>query len=503
MTSLWQLTGPRIPSSPVAEVLPPGGGARFDTVVVGAGITGITTALLLSRAGQRVLVLEARTAGAVTTGNTTGKLSLLQGTVLSEIRSHSGDDALRAYVEANREGQAWLLRELDARGVTVERRTAYTYATGSEDLERLASEVDAARVAGLGVDETGEAGLPFAIAGALRLPEQAQLHPMVVLAELAAEMRERGGALVEHCRVRGADADEHGIRLETRLGDVTADACVLATGTPVLDRGMFFARHEPSRSFVSAYRLSEAAVPEGMHVSVDAPFRSLRSARDAAGDPVLVVGGGAHVTGRGGDTRRLLEEIDDWTRDRFGAAEGVVSWAAQDYRSHSRVPFTGAIPGGRGRIFAATGYNKWGMTNGVAAALALTADILGDAPEWARALREHQHGLEEAGDALRANAAVAGRLIGGWGGAEFSGPGAEQLQPGGGGGVMARDGLAPVGVARVDGRVCRVSGVCTHLGGILNWNAAERSWDCPLHGSRFAADGALLEGPAVDDLPQR
>lgn len=502
MTSLWRLTGPEI--HPFGFDAAGGDARRFDVVVVGAGLTGVAVAMLLARAGQRVLVLEARAAGAVTTGNTTGKLSLLQGTVLSEIRRHAGDEVLQAYVEANREGQAWLLRELGTRGLDVERRTAYSYATGARGLDDLAEELDASQLAGLPVEQTADPGLPFDTAGALRLEAQAQLHPMAVLAELAAELRERGGSLVERCRVRGVAADAHEVRVTAdRFGEIRADACVLATGTPVLDRGMFFARLEPSRSFVCAYRLPEEALPAGMHVSVDAPHRSLRTARDASGDPVLVVGGGGHVTGRGGDTLGLLAGIDEWTRDRFGIGSRVAWWAAQDYRSHSRVPFAGELPGGRGRIFAATGYNKWGMTNAIASALSLTASILGEAPEWARTLGEHQVGLADAGEALRANAAVAGRLVGGWAGAEIPGARAEQLELDEGEGAMTREGLAPIGVSRVDGRVCRVSGVCTHLGGVLEWNPAERSWDCPLHGSRFSPDGALLEGPAVDDLERR
>jgi len=495
MDSLWQRTGPRIPSDAFE-------GDRCDALVVGAGLTGLMSAVLLARAGLRVTVLEARRIGAVTTGGTTGKLSLLQGTVFSELRERAGDEVLQAYAEANREGQAWLLRELGTRGLPVDRREACTYATESSQLETLRREREAAESAGVPVAEAADAGLGFETAGALVLAEQAQVHPMVVLAMLADELREHGGRLVEGCRVRDVERGDGAVRVVSELGTIAAEFCVLATGVPILDRGMFFAKLEPTRSFVAAYRLERGAPPQGMYVSLGAPSRSLRTARGEEGEELLVVGGGSHVTGRFDDTREEAPALDGWTAGAFGPARRTHLWAAQDYRGHSRVPFAGPLPRGGDRIYAATGYNKWGMTNAVAAALTIAADILGGRLDWARALREHHLSLPEARDAALANAAVAGRLVSGWAGAQLHSA-ASAADPAEGEGVVASDGLAPVGVARVDGRLCRLSAVCTHLGGVLRWNAAERSWDCPLHGSRFAADGAVLEGPAVRPLDRR
>src|SRR5687767_8665197 len=163
----------------------------YDTVVVGAGLTGLVTALLLARSGQNVLVLEARHPGAVTTGNTTAKVTLLQGTFLSQLASQYSQKQVQAYVDANREGQAWLLRYLDEHGVPYQRRDAYTYAASPQGTEKLRAEVSAGTTAGLDMEYVRDAGLPFPVHGAVRLADQAQIHPMEVLDTLVSDIRGR------------------------------------------------------------------------------------------------------------------------------------------------------------------------------------------------------------------------------------------------------------------------------------------------------------------------
>ena len=495
MKSVW-LDTYEVPSAPSDEFVP---GAHYDTVVAGAGLTGLTTAVLLARAGQKVAVLEARTVGAVTTGNTTAKLSLLQGTTLSQIRRHQTDHVLRAYVDGNREGQAWLVRYLEERGVPFQRRAAWTYATTSKGASALRKELEAAHAADLPVVWSGDTELPYGTAGAITLPDQVQFHPMEVLGALVTELRERGGTLIEGVRITGA-----GIRspltVRTSEGPVRADRLVLATGIPVLDRGGYFAKVSPNRSYALTYRVPGApgSVPEGMYITADSPTRTLRTV-PVGEEELLLVGGNDHVTGRADSPRARLDDLEAWTQKWFPGAQRTHAWAAQDYTSVNLVPFIGTLPRGGGNIYLATGYNKWGMSNAVAAALALSAEILGGSVPWSQTLGRRISTPSDLLTALKFNGSVGLNAPKDWVKAELRE--LPERPPAEGEGVVGREHGRPVAVSTVDGTTCKVSGVCTHLGGVLRWNDAERSWDCPLHGSRFAADGSLLEGPAVKDLP--
>ncbi|WP_127819147.1 FAD-dependent oxidoreductase [Microbacterium sp. CPCC 204701] len=497
MDSLWRQTAPHIPDDPSA---PPKGST---VVVAGAGLTGLAVATILRRAGMRVAVVEARSIGAVTTGNTTGKLSLLQADVLTRIRAHAGDETLRAYVASNRAAQQWVQREFrSVPGVVAERR-AVTYTSSTDGVPAIDREFSASQAAGIPVERLRrpsreELGVPFDIEAALRLDGQFQLHPLRLLAELARRLRGDGVPIVTGCRLTDADVDDHGVTVESTRGEVRCTTLVLATGAVPLDRGLLFATLVPSRSFVVAYDLArEASVPNGMFLSLDDPSRSMRW-DDFGGTRVLTLGSGAHPTGRAERTSDLLSELDRWACSWWPGARRRTWWAAQDYRSVSHLPFAGVLPRTGGRIFAATGYDKWGMTNAIASALRIAGRILDRHEPWAAALDAHHAGMADIGEAVQANASVGSHLVADWvrtGVAPVRGD-----APAEGHGYVVRRGMSPVAESTVAGVTRRVSGVCTHLGGIVSWNDAECTWDCPLHGSRFSSDGSVLEGPAVEHL---
>jgi glycine/D-amino acid oxidase-like deaminating enzyme/nitrite reductase/ring-hydroxylating ferredoxin subunit len=488
--SLW------LENSQLTAFDPPRGSRHFDSAVVGGGLTGLVMGVLLARGGHHVAVIEARRIGSGTTGNTTAKVSLLQGTRLSRLSDKHPADVVRAYVEASAEGQAWLVRYCESHDVPVQKRPAFTYAT-TQGGERLArKEYEAAAAVGLPVSWQEDAGLPYATRGAVRLDDQAQLDPLDVLGALAAEILEHGGEIFEGTRVRTLHSQGTRQALVTGHADLTADHVVLATGMPFLDRGTFFGRLEPHRSYAAAFSVPDKP-PDGMYLSADSPTRSVRSA--GLNGEILLTGGNGHIVGRHHSPRSQVDDLTRWTQECFPGAERTHWWSAQDYRSSDLLPFVGPLLPGRDQIMVATGYDKWGMTSAVAAALALSSQIFGGSMPWAEALDSWR--LRELGALPRLasiNAAAATHLARGWFRAATS---SGQLPaPAEGDGQVAAHGLRPVATCTVDGITRSMSAVCPHLGGVVSWNDAERSWDCPLHGSRFAADGAVLEGPATSGL---
>ena len=483
LTSIWHDRHPR--PTPLGSTETLDGDA--EVAVVGGGLTGLTTAVLLARAGKAVTLLEARRIGDGTTGGSTAKVSLLQGTQLSRISRRHPKATVRSYVEANREGQAWLVRFLEEHGVPVQQRAAYTYATTDSGLRKVRSELKAARAVGLHVDWRDTLDLPYPTKGGIRLDEQYQVDPMEVLQALEEEARAHGVHVVEGARVtkvRGRDP----VRLVTERGTVQAGLAVIATNMPILDRGGFFARMKPARSYGMAFEVPGQVV-DGMYLSADPSSRSLRDAPGTSGGSTLLVGGEGHTTGRGHPTAPRLESLRQWTHEYFPGATETHAWSAQDYMPSHGMPFVGPILPGSDEILVAGGYSKWGMTNAVAAALAISGRFLDGHMEWAGAFDPWStaslRGLPD--DAL-VNAEVGVEMVRGW------------LRP-----LLGSDDVHydRIGTPTAKESAHQVSAVCTHLGGIVRWNDAERSWDCPLHGSRFDADGAVLEGPATCGLRSR
>jgi len=506
MTSLWAaMAADESETEPTSGTAGAGlPGERFDVAVVGAGITGLATALMLVSDGLRVVVVEAERVAALATGMNTGKATVLQGAMLQRIRRSHSAHVVQGYVGANLDGLGWIAEFARQHGVPVSEETAYSYAASDAGLQLVEREFEAAREAGLPVEWVDRMPVSFPFAGAVALPGQLGLDPYRLALAMARAFVAEGGVLLEGMRVEDVHASLP-VELRTPHGIIRADAAVVATAAPMLMRGLYFAKTRALRSHLTSFRVEEAP-PPGLFITVDAPTRSVRTTPDSEADvpPLLLVGGNGHPVGGAPSTEARVRDLIGWTERYFPGAELTHRWAAQDYESVNLVPFVGRMPRGLGRVWLATGYGKWGLTNGVAAAMRISDEILGvpwrDQRHWVRVLGTRTTMPADLGRGAAEGARVARAIAVGWASAQAH-PAPAELPAEGQGVVVSRGGV-PYGVSTVDGRTCAVRAVCTHLRGVLRWNDGEKTWDCPLHGSRFEASGHRIEGPAVHDLPQ-
>jgi nitrite reductase/ring-hydroxylating ferredoxin subunit len=317
---------------------------------------------------------------------------------------------------------------------------------------------------------------------------------MDVLHALAEQLRNHGGTLHEGYRVRSVDRTSDRIEVSFAGGStLTADRLVIATGAPTLTGWLWAAKTTPARSYLLA--LDNAGTVPGMFLSAGQPTRSVRTA--APHSDRLLVGGSGHRVGRTRSEHQHVEDLRAWARRHFPDAVETHAWSAQDYATPDELPMFGPVPGTDDRIHLASGYDKWGMTNAVAAARAISADLLGRPASWSEALHDRPTtvrtitGLARQG--LFTGMIQAKNLVE----AEVR-PLPDDVPEGSG--TVGRAGLRPAAVSHVGGGTCALSAVCTHMGGILRWNDEEQSWDCPLHGSRFDAHGEVIEGPATKPI---
>jgi glycine/D-amino acid oxidase-like deaminating enzyme/nitrite reductase/ring-hydroxylating ferredoxin subunit len=494
-TSLWLDTAPESEFPQLDRPL------SVDVAVLGGGIVGISTALLLKRAGMTVAVVEADRVGAGVTGHTTAKLSSLHGLIYHRLSSSFGDDGARAYGEANQAGIEQIAQWVTDEGIDCDfqRKPNYTYAGSPERLRDIEKEVAAAQRAGLPASYTEETDLPYPVAGAIRFENQAEFHPRRFLLALAGLIPGDGSHVFERTRAT-AVADGQPSRIETTGAPLTAGHVVVATHFPFLDRGLYFARIHPERSYALGVRVRGRA-PQGMYISAGQPTRSIRSHPLPDGE-ILIVGGEGHKTGQGGDTAERYRALERFAREHWDVESVEYQWASQDNVAVDHVPYIGKFAPLSRRLYVATGFQKWGLAQGVAAAMILEDAILGRDNPWADLYDPgRMKPLASAKDLVKENANVAGRFIGD----RVTKRGrrdAAELAPGEGD-IADLGGQKVAAFRDEDGVLHAVSPVCTHLGCQLNWNSGDRSWDCPCHGSRFSPDGEILHGPAVRPLERK
>lgn len=473
--SCWTATSPATSYPPLEDSI------HSETVVVGGGIVGLTAALRLCEAGRSVVVLEGLRVGRQVTGRSTAKITTQHGLIYRYLLEKRGAALAQNYADANRAGMSQILDWIGAHGIEcdLESKPAYVYTSDPLQREAIAAEAEAARRLGLPADVLDRAPLPFDTAGALRFPGQAQFNPAKYLVGLAKAVEERGGRIFEMSRVTFV-GEASRWRAVTDNGTVHAENVVVATNMTIKSPVGMAKRTQPRSHTAMAFRIDDPTQFEGMFIGIDEPTHSIRTGRDGEG-PLLVVLGPKFNTGQDGDVGRRFRHLETWARSNLPVGEVAWRWCNEDYDTPDRVPYVGEPDPGKSPGFhIATGFNAWGISNGTAAGLLVADRISGRRRPWEGIYdpaRPYDEGFHEDGDSQSIVESV------------------EDIAPGQGGVIVRGD--EKIAAWRDDaGKLHALSAACTHKGCTVTWNNAERSWDCPCHGSIFAADGSVTHGPA-------
>jgi len=471
---------------------------KVDVAVIGAGIAGLTTAYLLQSRGLRVAVIDMGEIVKGATGYTTAKVTSLHTLIYDHLLRIFGNEQAQMYGNANQAGLEKIAELVEKLHIDCDfkRTNAYTFTEDENDVKSIQAEAEAALKLGLPAHFVEKVPLPLPIKAAVTFDNQAQFHPRKYLLALANEFIRVGGNIFEHTRVLEVK-DEKVLSVITEHGMLTAEQIVLASQFPIYDPALYFTRLAIHRSCVIAVNLN-GPMPQGMFIGSSETSHSMRNQATDSGE-LLLIGGEGYKTGQGGDIKQKYERLNSYARQHFPVSSTVYHWSTQDVQTPDRVPYIGRIKPGSTNIYVATGFNGWGMTNGTAAGMLISDMILKQDNPWAKVfepsrfkplasavplvseglnvLKEILSGFLSKSDLDEVNNLVAGEGI--------------VVQQHGEKIAVSKDAL---------GKLQTVSAVCPHMGCIVAWNNAEMSWDCPCHGSRFAVDGRVLQGPAVKNL---
>jgi glycine/D-amino acid oxidase-like deaminating enzyme/nitrite reductase/ring-hydroxylating ferredoxin subunit len=491
--SLWM----NVLARPAPELT---GDRRAEVVVVGAGIAGLTTAYLLSKAGHEVLVLDQGGVGHGMTARTTAHLSTALDDRWYKLIAQSGEadamtaaDAFLRHVDFVEEVQRDENIECDFARVD-----GYLFLADGDERATLEKELDAAHKLGL-ADVTFDEDCPMrelTSRPCLKFPRQARFHPLKYLDGLARCIKAGGGQIMRAHVNAVWDGDTVTVECEGGL-KVQADSAVIATNTPINDRVVIHTKQAPYRSYAVAGTVPAGSVPDVLAWDTGDPYHYIRLQPGEDGTDILIVGGEDHKSGQAHDGASRFQKLEIWAVARFPEITRFTArWSGQVMESADFLGYLGQNPGDK-NVFVITGDSGMGMTHGTIGGMIVSDLILGKKNPWAGLFDPARVTPKAAGRFARENLNVAAQY------AEYVMPGDVgdvAAIPAGGGAIVRRGAAKHAVYRRADGTLVEKSAVCPHMGCLVSWNPVETCWDCPCHGSQFSAEGEVINGPATVGL---
>lgn len=494
LTSLWQS---KIPD--YRETKADSTNNHYDVIIVGGGITGITTGLLLQKSGQSVLIAESHNICFGTTGGTTAHLNSFLETPFTKIAKDFGNDKAELVAKACREGMDLIKKNIEQYKIDCDYKElpAYLYAQDEKQIKDLDEFYEGFEKMGIecSISNTIPVKIPFE--KAVELPAQAQFHPVKYVYALAKEFEKAGGVLMQNCRVTAVEENET-LEISSSQGGFKAKNLIYATHIPPGVNVLHF-RCAPYRSYVIAVKLkNEKDYPDALAYDMADPYHYFRT-QEVNGQHYLVAGGEDHKTAHEDNTEACFKKLEAFVRNYYDIDSVDFQWSSQYFNPVDGLPYIGHLPGHQQNMFVATGYGGVGMTGSHIAALTLCSMLVNGKSEYQHVFNPNRiKPVAGFSNFVKEAADVVSHFIGDKLSTEKIRDLVE-LAPGEAK-VVKCEGHTLALYKDENGQLHAVNSACTHIKCTVNWNSAEKSWDCPCHGSRFSFDGDVLTGPARKDL---
>jgi len=473
-------------------------GKLFDCLIIGGGITGLTTALLLQKEGKQTAIAEAHTVGFGTTGGTSAHLNTFADTTYAEAESAFGETGAKLFADAIGEGFQLIKTNIEDYRINCDytSKTGYLYAENEEEVKQLSEIYQSALKVGVSVQYVSEVPTPVSFKQALAFDGQGQFHPLKYLTGLSKAYIDAGGIIMEHTLIDNVTTKD-GIHIAASgERELQAKAVVYATHMPPNINVLNF-ECAPYRSYVMAAKLKSGQYPDALIYDCQEPYHYVRT-HIIDGQELLLVGGLDHKTGHG-DPEKAFAALEKYIRDYYAVSSIKYKWSSQYYVPADGLPYIGQMPLADRGIYCATGYNGNGMMLGSVAGQILSDLVAGRGSKYEKLFNPGRiKPIDSFSEFVKENADVAYHFVADRFGLHET-DSLKRLEKGQGK-VVETDGQKVAAYRDENGVIHALNPVCAHAGCVVSWNSEEKSWDCPCHGARYDIDGQVLTGPATKPL---